>query len=172
MNRSAATTAPGHDGAAATIDLLALCAFNAAYAHTIDSDDLERWPSFFTTDCLYRITHVENEREGLPAGIVYADSRAMLQDRIAALREANIYERQRYRHLLGVPMVESADASTARALTPFMVARIMHTGETLLFATGVYRDRFVREQGGLLLLAERIAVCDSTVTDTLLALPL
>ncbi|MDB5875216.1 MAG: putative terephthalate 1,2-dioxygenase oxygenase component small subunit [Ramlibacter sp.] len=154
------------------IDLMALCAFNAAYAHTIDSDALEQWPAFFTENCHYRITHVENEREGLPAGIVYADSRAMLEDRIAALREANIYERQRYRHLLGVPLVESADDSGAVARTPFMVARIMATGETVLFATGVYQDRFVVGKDGKLLLAERVAVCDSTVTDTLLALPL
>ena len=153
------------------IDLLAICAFNAAYADAIDSDDLERWPSFFTCGCHYRITHVENERDGLPAGIVWADSRAMLEDRVAALREANIYERQRYRHLLGVPLLQSANEAEARALTPFMVARIMHTGETAMFATGVYRDRFVRDDG-VLLLAERVAVCDSTVTDTLLALPL
>ena len=153
------------------IDLLALCAFNAAYAETIDSDALERWPDFFTDDCHYRITHAENEREGLAAGIVFADSRAMLEDRIAALREANIYERQRYRHLLGVPLLEVADEHSARASTPFMVARIMAHGETQLFATGVYRDRFVRVDGKLLL-AERVAVCDSTVTDTLMALPL
>ena len=153
------------------IDLLALCAFNAAYAETIDSDALERWVDFFTDDCHYRITHTENEREGLPAGIVYADSRAMLEDRIAALREANIYERHRYRHLLGVPLLEAADDRQATARTPFLVARIMATGETMLFASGEYHDRFVRKDGKLLL-AERVAVCDSTVTDTLLALPL
>lgn len=153
------------------IDLLALCAFNAAYADAIDSDALEQWPAFFTDDCHYRITHIENEREGLPAGIVYADSKAMLEDRIAALREANIYERQRYRHLLGTPLMQRADAESAEARTPFMVARIMATGETQLFATGVYQDRFVRRNGQLLL-ASRVAVCDSTVTDTLLALPL
>lgn len=153
------------------IDLLALCAFNAAYANAIDSDALEQWPAFFTENCRYRITHIENEREGLPAGVVYADSRAMLEDRVASLRVANIYERQRYRHLLGVPLVESADAAGAVARTPFMVARIMATGETLLFATGVYQDRFVLADGELLL-AERVVVCDSTVTDTLLALPL
>ncbi len=153
------------------IDVLSLCAFNAAYARAIDTDALEEWPSFFTERCSYRITNLENEQEGLPAGIVYADSRAMLEDRVAALREANIYERQRYRHLLGIPLVESADERGATARTPFMVARIMHTGETVLFATGEYRDRFERVDGRLLL-AERIAVCDSTVTDTLLALPL
>ena len=153
------------------IDLLALCAFNAAYAQAIDSDALEQWPAFFTADCHYRITHVENEQEGLPAGIVWADSRAMLEDRIAALRQANIYERQRYRHLLGIPLLDVADGDTAQARTPFMVARIMATGQTELFATGVYRDRFVRIDGKLLL-AERVAICDSTVTDTLMALPL
>lgn len=153
------------------IDLLALCAFNAAYAHVIDSDALEQWPGFFTSDCHYRITHVENEQEGLAAGIVYADSRAMLEDRIAALREANIYERQRYRHLLGMPLLESAQADAAQARTPFLVVRIMATGQTEVFATGVYRDRFVL-QDGQLLLAERVAICDSTVTDTLMALPL
>jgi anthranilate 1,2-dioxygenase small subunit/terephthalate 1,2-dioxygenase oxygenase component beta subunit len=153
------------------IDTLALCAFNAAYARAIDTDALEQWPAFFAADCRYRITSVENESEGLPAGIVYADSRAMLEDRVAALREANIYERHRYRHLLGIPLVESADDNGATARTPFMVARIMATGETMLFATGEYSDRFVK-QDGKLLLAERVAICDSNVTDTLLALPL
>jgi terephthalate 1,2-dioxygenase oxygenase component beta subunit len=153
------------------IDLLTIAAFNARYAHTVDSDALEAWPSFFTEDCHYRITHVENEQEGLAAGIVYADSRAMLEDRIAALREANIYERQRYRHLLGMPLVDSADDTTAQARTPFIVVRIMATGQSEVFATGEYRDRFEREAGELLL-AERVAICDSTVTDTLMALPL
>lgn len=154
------------------IDLLGICEFNAAYAQAIDGDALEQWPDFFTEDCSYRITHVENEQQGLPAGVVYADSRAMLEDRIAALRQANIYERQRYRHLLGMPRITGpAPGGGVLAVTPFMVARIMHTGETLLFATGEYRDHIVQVDGRLLL-AERVAVCDSTVTDTLLALPL
>ena len=153
------------------IDLLAICAFNAAYGNAIDSDALEDWPNFFTPNCHYRVTHIENEREGLPAGLIYADSRAMLEDRITSLRVANVYERQRYRHLLGVPDIESVDDTSAVARTAFMVARIMATGETLLFATGVYHDRFVTS-GGRLLLAKRVVVCDSTVTDTLLALPL
>lgn len=153
------------------LNLLDLCAFNAAYAQAIDSDALEQWPAFFTERCHYRITNVDNEKEGLPAGIVFADSRAMLEDRIAALREANIYERQRYRHLLGMPLMDTADTAGATARTPFMVARIMGSGQTTLFATGEYRDRFALVDGKLLL-AERVAVCDSTVTDTLLALPL
>ena len=153
------------------ISLLDIASRNAAYAQAIDNDALETWPDFFTADAHYRITHHENEAQGLSAGLVWADSRDMLTDRISALREANIYERQRYRHLLGLPHLLQADAHSAVAHTPFMVARIMHTGESLLFASGEYRDRWVR-QGPALLLAERVVVCDSTVTDTLLALPL
>src|SRR5690606_22112971 len=97
----------------AMIDVLQICTFNAAYAGTIDSDALEDWPSYFTEDCHYRITHVENEREGLPAGIVYATSRAMLQDRVSALREANIYERQRYRHMVGMPVMQRGGEAQA-----------------------------------------------------------
>lgn len=153
-------------------ELLEVCAFNAAYARTIDDDALEQWPAYFTDRCRYRITHVENEKEGLPAGIVWADSRAMLEDRVSALREANIYERHRYRHLIGMPVISRANTHDIAAESPFVVARIMHTGQTELFATGVYRDVFERAADGTLRLAERVAVCDSTVTDTLLALPL
>ena len=52
-----------------------------------------------------------------------------------------------------------------------MVLRIMHTGETEVFASGEYLDRFAMVDGRLRL-QERVAVCDSTVTDTLMALPL
>ena len=67
---------------------------NAEYARAIDDDRLEQWPGFFTDPCLYKITSADNHRRGLEAGLIYADSRGMLQDRVAALREANIYERQ------------------------------------------------------------------------------
>ncbi len=148
--------------------LLRLATANAAYAAAIDEDRLEDWPDFFTEDCLYRITSADNHRRGYAAGVIYADSRAMLRDRVTALRTANIYERQAYRHVISLPLVDEA-AMTAR--TSFMVARIMRDGGTTLFATGVYLDRVV-EAGGALRFAERIVVCDSSYFDTLLAIPL
>ena len=75
--------------------LLRVAELNAAYAATIDTDRLEAWPDFFVEDCLYKITSADNHKRGLSAGVVYADSRAMLQDRVTALRTANIYERPR-----------------------------------------------------------------------------
>jgi len=151
--------------------LLRVAELNAAYAATIDQDRLEAWPDFFVADCLYKITSADNHRRGYAAGIVYADSRAMLHDRITALRTANIYERQSYRHIIGLPVILSEGADGIVAETPFLVARILRDARTDLFATGVYRDR-LREADGALRFAERVVVCDSGHFDTLLAIPL
>jgi 3-phenylpropionate/cinnamic acid dioxygenase small subunit len=144
---------------------------NADYARAIDDDRLEDWPAFFTDDCLYKITSADNHRRGLPAGLVYADSRAMLTDRVAALREANIYERQAYRHVIGMPALLGAQGGAVRAETPFLVVRIMRDGRMDLFATGRYLDLLVETESALRL-RERIVVCDSSRVDTLLAIPL
>jgi 3-phenylpropionate/cinnamic acid dioxygenase small subunit len=149
-----------------------LTALNAAYARCIDNDSLEEWPDFFLDQCLYLITTADNHAAGMQAGIVYADSRGMLQDRVQALRDANVYERQRYRHIIGAPLVLEEDGGVAAVESPFIVARIMRDGTTDLFATGRYIDRIVQTPETTLKFAERIVVCDSANTDTLLVLPL
>ena len=148
---------------------------NADYARAIDDDRLEAWPDFFAAECVYKVTSADNHRRGLPAGLMYADSQGMLRDRIAALRKANIYERQAYRHVVGMPaLLPPADADAAdlvRAEVPFLVVRIMRDGRMDLFATGRYLDALVTEAGALRF-CERIVVCDSSRVDTLLAIPL
>src|SRR5947208_16609421 len=85
----------------------------ADYVHCLDADELERWPDFFTEDCHYRVTSAENYDAGLPLGLIYATSRNMLQDRVSALRQANIYEPQRYRHLISGIRIEQDAGGTA-----------------------------------------------------------
>ncbi len=145
--------------------------FHAGYSRCIAADELEAWPEMFTAECHYRVTTAENEREGHAAGLIYANSRAMLRDRISALRHANIYERQRYRHLTGSPYLLGSDAGSARCETPFLVLRIVQDDATSLYASGVYRDEFARD-GERLLLKSRVVVCDSRRVDTLMAIPL
>jgi len=145
----------------------------ARYVHVIDDDRLEDWPGFFTEQGRYLVTTAENYERGLPLPIIYADSRAMLADRVSALRHANIYEAQRYRHTVSATLVERIDAHTARATSNFQVVRIMHTGESMLFASGRYLDRIrLTGEGGQTLFEERIVVLDSRAIDTLLAIPL
>jgi 3-phenylpropionate/cinnamic acid dioxygenase small subunit len=153
------------------ITLDRIMAVQAAYIRCIDGNALERWPEFFTDDCIYKVTTAENEREGFDAGIIYADSKNMLADRVLALRQANIYEKQSYRHILGLPTIVSNGGGEAETETPFLVVRIMHDGQTDVFATGVYIDK-LRADGKELRFAARLVVCDSSRIDTLMAIPL
>ena len=153
------------------MDVARLVELNAAYARTIDNEKYEEWPDYFLEKCLYKVTTAENVAKGLEAGVIYADSRAMLQDRISALRQANIYERQRYRHIVGLPVVLGSSEGAAEVETPFLIVRIMRDGRMDLFATGRYLDTLV-EEAGALKFRERLVVCDSNRIDTLLAIPL
>jgi anthranilate 1,2-dioxygenase small subunit/terephthalate 1,2-dioxygenase oxygenase component beta subunit len=146
---------------------------NARYVQAIDDANLDAWPDFFVEQGRYVITTAENIERGLPLGLVYATSRAMLRDRVRSLRDANVYEAQRYRHVIGAPLIEQSADGTIAAQTNFIVARIMHSGETMLFATGRYRDRVVLDgAAGSPRFAEKIVILDSRQIDTLLAIPL
>jgi 3-phenylpropionate/cinnamic acid dioxygenase small subunit len=145
----------------------------ARYAHALDEDRLEEWPNFFTERGVYRVTTAENEARGLPLPVLYCDSRAMMRDRVASLRNANIYEPQRYRHLVSSTLIERMSATEVKAVSNFLVIRTMQDGETALFASGRYRDRILLTgDSGLAQFEERIVVCDSRKFDTLLAIPL
>jgi 3-phenylpropionate/cinnamic acid dioxygenase small subunit len=144
---------------------------NARYVEAIDEGRFEEWPDFFMDDGTYRVTTAENAEQGLPLSMIYATSRAMLRDRVRALREANVYEAQRYRHILAPARIEPGADGSLRARTSFLVARIMHTGETTLFATGCYVDRIVLA-GEAARFAEKAVILDSRQIDTLLAIPL
>jgi len=143
----------------------------ARYVHAIDDDRLEDWPGFFVEKGRYRITTSENYERGLPLSIIYADSRAMLADRVSALRHANIYEAQRYRHTVSSTLIERIDAHSARATSNFQVVRIMHSGDSMLFAVGRYLDR-IRLDGKDSRFEEKVVVIDSRSIDTLLDIPL
>src|SRR5436189_265838 len=161
------------------------------YAACLDSDALESWPEFFTEDCRYRVTSAENYEAGLPLGLIYATSQNMLRDRVSALRDANIYEPQRYRHLISGIRIEplspppplageggvgagGRDGSGPDLLdvtVNFLVVRTMQDGAMCLFAAGRYIDRVARAGAGWKF-AKKDVVLDSRQIDTLLAIPL
>ena len=143
----------------------------ADYAACLDADALERWPEFFTEDCHYRVTSAENYEAGLPLGLIYATSKDMLRDRVSALRDANIYEPQRYRHLISGIRIEGEAASALDVTANFLVVRTMQDGAMILFAAGRYVDRIVHRSDGWKF-ARKIAVLDSRQIDTLLAIPI
>lgn len=143
----------------------------ADYAHCLDADELEGWPDFFTEDCFYRVTSIENYEAGLPLGLIYATSRNMVKDRVSALREANIYEPQRYRHLISSLRIVGETAGALDTQANFLVVRTMQEGDMTIFAAGHYVDRVVHDDDGWKF-ARKEVVLDSRQIDTLLAIPI
>jgi anthranilate 1,2-dioxygenase small subunit len=141
------------------------------YVHCLDADELERWPDFFIEDCFYRVTSAENYEAGLPLGLIHATSRNMLKDRVSALREANIYEPQRYRHIVSSIKIVDDRGKTLDLVTNFLVVRTIQEGDMTLFATGRYVDR-IMQVGDNWKFARKEVVLDSRQIDTLLAIPI
>jgi anthranilate 1,2-dioxygenase small subunit len=143
----------------------------AAYADCIDDDRLEGWPDFFVDDCRYLITDRESHQAGLRHGVIYCASRGMLLDRVTAMRQVLVYEPHRYRHILGPARLGRVNEGVAEARANFLAVRIMHNGESSLFATGRYLDRIDVSHSPFRFI-ERLVILDSQKIDTLLVIPL
>ena len=144
----------------------------AAYAECIDEDRLEEWPDFFVEKCRYLITSRQSHEAGYRHGVVYAASRGMLKDRVLALAPRQ--------HLRAAPLPphRRPDPGRARSRTGwprsrsnFIAVRIMHDGETSLFAAGRYLDR-IDISAEPYRFIERLVILDSQKIDTLLVIPL
>ena len=88
-----------------TIDRAALYDLFAEYGALIDAAKYDEWLDLFAEECRYQIIPRENFDRGLPAALVFCDNRAMLEDRIRALREANKYNIHTDRHVIGLPRI-------------------------------------------------------------------
>ena len=149
-------------------DAAAVFALLAEYGALIDEAKFDEWLCLFAAECRYQIVPRENFDRGLPAPLVFCDSRAMLEDRICALREANKYNIHTDRHVIGLPRIfDTGPAIEA----PFVVYQTDQEGETRLFATGLYRDR-LEAAGQHLKIREKLILLDTFAVPSLLATPL
>jgi anthranilate 1,2-dioxygenase small subunit/terephthalate 1,2-dioxygenase oxygenase component beta subunit len=142
------------------------------YVRVIDDDQLEQWPQLFTAGGNYQVTTRENHERGFPLALMSCKGRGMMLDRITGLRKINVYEPHRYNHQISALEISAQPAGGFRCISNFLVVRIMHTGASMLFASGIYLDVVVQDEDGTLRFAERTVVTDSRQTDTLLVIPL
>ncbi len=150
---------------------LAVQALLAEYGGLLDLGRYDDWLALFAAECRYEVVPRENDAAGLPVALILCDSRAMLEDRIAALLQANKYNLHSDRHLIGPPRLVLAEPGRIDIEAPFAVYQTDPEGETTLFATGLYRDRIERD-GERLRLAEVTVLLDTFAVPTLLATPL
>jgi 3-phenylpropionate/cinnamic acid dioxygenase small subunit len=161
--------APGLDTSAAL--RMRLANLYGAYDEALGEGEYERWPGFFTETCVYKITSRENYEAGLPIGLVTAESRAMLADRVAAMRKTMLYAPRIMRNLTAGIVLRSADPDGMRLSASFAVFQTLLNEPSAVFLCGRYYDRVI-EDGGELRFAERICVADATLVPTSLIFPL
>ena len=149
-------------------DRVAIHDLLAEYGALIDAAKFDEWLDLFAEECRYQVIPRENFDRGLPAALIFCDSRTMLEDRIRALREANKYNIHTERHVIGLPRILD-DGYTVEA--PFAVYQTNQEGQTRLFATGLYRDRLEIVGRGLKI-REKLILLDTFAVPTLLATPL
>jgi anthranilate 1,2-dioxygenase small subunit len=147
----------------------------AAYVTAIDDGELERWPEFFTENCLYRIVPRENDALNLPLAIMSCNSRAALADRVASYRKANLFAPHAYRHMLGPVRIRNGGDYQVDARTNYAVFRtaldLVDYGTSEVFSVGEYRDTIVITDG-IARFSEKTVVVDTCKIHTLLATPL
>jgi anthranilate 1,2-dioxygenase small subunit len=141
----------------------------AEYGALLDAAKYDEWLGLFAAECRYEVIPRENDERGLPAGLIFCDSRAMLEDRMMALCQANKYNIHTDRHLIGLPRVTDLAGPVIEA--PFAVYQTDQEGATHLFATGLYRDRLEAASDSLKIRA-KLVLLDTFAVPTLLATPL
>ena len=149
----------------------AVLALLGEYGALLDAGRYDEWLRLFAAECRYEVMPRENYDAGLAAALMLCDSRFMLEDRLMALREANKYNIHTDRHLIGLPRVAGGPADGLAVEAPFAVYQTDQEGESRLFATGLYRDRLVRQEDKLLI-ADKLVLLDTFAVPTLLATPL
>jgi len=154
-----------------SLDRAAVYDLFAEYGGLLDEARYESWLGLFAAECRYNVVSRENHDRGLPAALIFCDSRAMLEDRIMALREANKYNIHTDRHLIGLPRLLPAAGEDLSVEAPFAVFQTDQEGETRLFAAGLYRDRLISGGGGLQI-CDKLVLLDTFAVPTLLATPL
>ena len=166
---------PGYDMASAdpreTRELrMEIEEFHTDYCWTLDCGDVERWPDYFTDDAVYRITARENADFGLPVGLVYADSKAMIRDRAFAIKHTQMYAPRTLQHFVTNVRVLEAKGATLKAQSNYLLLQTLVDGPTTIQQSGRYYDTFVRV-GSRLRLKERQCVYDTVLIANDLVLP-
>jgi 3-phenylpropionate/cinnamic acid dioxygenase small subunit len=141
------------------------------YGDALDDGEYERWPGFFTESCLYKVVPRENFERNLPIGLIYCESRAMLEDRVVALRETALFAPRVMRHIISGLRIRALDPAGIRLSASFALIETMVDQPSQVFLCGTYRDLVVEDEGTLRF-AEKICVYDSTIVPTSLIFPI
>ena len=142
----------------------------AEYADVLDTEDLERWPELFVEDAFYDVIPRENYERDMPLAIMRCESRAMMQDRVRAIRETLMFEPRYVRHLISSFRIAANGDGEIYVTANYAVLETLPDEMTKVLNAGRYVDKLVRE-GGILRFKQKRCVYDSSVVPNSLVYP-
>lgn len=142
----------------------------AEYADVLDTEELERWPELFTEDAFYDVIPRENYERDMPLAIMRCESRAMMQDRVRAIRETLMFEPRFVRHLISSFRMTHKDNGEIDVTANYAVLETLSDEMTKILNAGRYVDTLVRDDG-ILRFKKKRCVYDSSVVPNSLVYP-
>jgi salicylate 5-hydroxylase small subunit len=142
-----------------------------AYDDVLNDGALERWPTMFTDPCVYKVVPRENYERGFPVAVIYCESRAMLADRITALRETSLHMPRIVRRMTSGICLRAIEDGELSLTANFALFQTMPNQPSALFLCGRTFDKVV-DEGGTLRFFERVCVYDSTIVPSSLVYPI
>lgn len=152
-------------------DWLALSQLYADYAIAVDSGQWDLWPEFFTDDGVYRLQPRENFERGFPLATLSFTSKGMLKDRVYGIKETLFHDPYYQRHVVGSPVVRSAQESRFECEANYAVFRTKLSDTSTVFNVGRYLDVVVRTPQGLKF-ASRQCIYDSEMIPNSIIYPI
>ena len=152
-------------------DWLALTQLYADYASAVDSGNWDLWPEFFTDQCVYRLQPRENFDRGFPLATLSFTSKGMLKDRVYGIKETLFHDPYYQRHIVGSPVVRSAEGGSFRCEANYAVFRTKLSDASTVFNVGRYLDTVVRTPDGLKF-ASRECIYDSEMIPNSIIYPI
>jgi len=141
----------------------------ARYCAVLDGDRLDDWAALFGDGASYRILSRENAAQGLPAAILLLETRAAMLDRVAALREAAVYNIHHARRFYSGLQARAREDGTTEFTANVCVYQTDQDGHSRLFCVGQYDG--VLAASGTAPIAQLTVTLDTFSVPTLLAVP-
>lgn len=142
-----------------------------AYMDSLDDERFEEWPAFFIENGVYKIVARENVDRDLPLATWSCLSRAMMQDRVVAIRNASVFSPRYMRHVAGSVRVFEEHQGVYTAGLSFSVFETLQDEQTKVFIVGKYRAKIVLAEEGPRF-QELLVIYDSSLIPGLLVFPI
>ncbi|CAB3695952.1 MULTISPECIES: aromatic-ring-hydroxylating dioxygenase subunit beta [Achromobacter] len=141
------------------------------YAAALDAGEWEKWPDFFTEDCIYKVLPRENYERGFPLATMAFESRGMLKDRIYGATETIFHDPYYQRHVVGAPRVLLAQDDRIESEANYAIFRTKPSQLTTVFNVGRYLD-VIRQTPDGLKFESRLCIFDSELIPNSLIYPI